>query len=144
VADETVVIADVQPSTGIKSKTGTAAEDIDAGEAVFIGAAVGGGLPPVSLADTDDLSGGHVLGGIAVNSAANGQPVNYITADPDFDPGFAATAGAIYILSSNPGKIAPVADLASGWFPVLVYFGKGNSNVNLGVVVTNSGSDSVP
>ena len=143
-ADVPVTPADVAPTAGIKPKTGIATEAIDAGEAIFVGIPTGTGLPPVSLADSTDLSGGHVLGGIAVNSCAADQPINYITEDIDFNPGFVSLQGEIYILGAAPGKVAPVADLSIGEFPVVVYFGKVNGKVNLSVTPGSSATDIVP
>jgi hypothetical protein len=37
--------------------------------------------------------------------------------------GATTAAGIIYIASANPGKIAPAADLAAGWYPAIIGVG---------------------
>jgi len=57
--------------------------------------------------------------GVALNSAAIGQPVDYAW-DGDVNMGAVLAAGRVYVLSSTPGAIAPVADLASGDFTLVL------------------------
>ena len=57
--------------------------------------------------------------GIALNGAADGQPLAVATEGP-VAFGAVLTAGVAYYLSDTPGGICPVADLASGEYPTLL------------------------
>lgn len=92
------------------------------------GATITAGQPiyqdPTSLAyfpaDANGASPLYDVIGIAENSAAIGQPVSIVDYDPYFTPGCTMAIGDIIILSGTAGGIAPAADLASGWFPVVL------------------------
>lgn len=58
--------------------------------------------------------------GCLLSGGGIGQPATYVKKDPFFTPGIPLTAGDIAILSATPGLIAPVADLAAGYFPVVL------------------------
>lgn len=57
--------------------------------------------------------------GIAVNTAAAGQPVK-VQKSGNLTLNAALTAGRIYILSANAGMIAPHTDLTTNWYPVIL------------------------
>jgi hypothetical protein len=61
--------------------------------------------------------------GIALNSAAAGQPVTVMTSGT-YTVGATVTVGGVYVLSgATAGGIAPIADLTSGWFTQIVLVG---------------------
>lgn len=52
--------------------------------------------------------------GIALNGGAVGQPVRvFLLGDLTCD---GLTAGVVYVVSANAGKVAPAADITTGWF----------------------------
>lgn len=106
-ADITVTAANVQQSSGAKIKTGVAAVAITAGQAVRKTSA---GMA-LSLADDEATAG---CDGIALNGAAVGQPVSYVTEDAAFEAGATLVAGGVYVASAAAaGGIAPLADILS-------------------------------
>lgn len=48
------------------------------------------------------------------------------------------TVGTIYVLSGNPGGIAPAADLTSGWDTVVI--GVGLTTTSIGLILYSSGA----
>lgn len=133
-ADITVTAANVQPQSNAKIKHGNAAEAIGAGESVH--KLLSDGL--IYLSDADHATAAkHVVDGIALNSAAAGQPVAYQW-DGDIDIGGTVTVGEIYVLSGTAGGIAPEGDLASGDEVSIIGVGVTASNIRLGLL--NSGA----
>jgi hypothetical protein len=120
-ADLTIVSADVQRGARPRTVTVTAMASIVAGNSVVrFGAATG------YLADAGGTaSPGDV--GVALNDAATGQPVTLqIDGDIEFGTG-TATEGEVYVVSAaNPGGIAPVGDLLTGDWVVLIGVGTAN------------------
>ena len=106
--DLTVTAASVVPTTTTKRLTKVASEAIDAGEAVYLNAS-----DQLVLADNDASAASAAAIGIALASAAANQPCPY-TYDGGLTVGAILTLGTTYILSSTAGKIAPIADVASG------------------------------
>ncbi|WAP67225.1 hypothetical protein [Jiella pelagia] len=78
-----------------------------------------------ALADTDGATPDVRLpDGIALNTASPNQPV-VIQKGGDIDFGTdILTPGVAYYLSGTPGGICPVADLATGDYPVIVGMAK--------------------
>lgn len=59
--------------------------------------------------------------GILLTGGGIGQTAIYTDDDPQFQPGFTLTAGDVAIVDgSAAGGVAPVGDLASGWFPTVL------------------------
>jgi hypothetical protein len=77
------------------------------------------------------------LVGCLLSGGGIGQPATYVKKDPQFTPGFPLVAGDIAILSATPGLVAPVADLAAGYFPVVL--GCANSTTQLNFNPTAGG-----
>lgn len=73
------------------------------------------------LADANASATTASVDGIALTSAASGQPLVVVTADPDFTPGATLAVGTIYVLSANAGKIAPSSDAITGWYPQVLF-----------------------
>ncbi len=71
----------------------------------------------LKLADANSGAAGDAIRkfrGIAVNGASSGQDVDYVSADDDFTPGATLVPGTPYFMSSTPGKLCELADLAAG------------------------------
>lgn len=107
---------------------GTAGEAIDAGEVVYKDATTG----EYMLADADAASAaGRTPIGIALNSAGDGQPLT-IHKLGDLTINAAMTAGVTYYLSDEPGKICPLADLATGDYYCIVGIAKSTTVLKVG------------
>lgn len=105
-ADISVTASSVKAS-GARIVNGTAGEAITAGQVVYSEASSG----KFKLADSDsDTAEVKIAAGIALNGAADGQPVAVATkGDVTFNA--VLTAGTAYYLSETPGGIQPAADL---------------------------------
>lgn len=116
-ADLTITPANVIAQAGANASEGTAGVAITAGQMLYKNASDG----KMYLADANLSLAAATALGVALHAAAVGQPIRYaISGDVAF--GAILTVGAIYVLSAtdSSGAIAPVADLASGWFPMVV------------------------
>ena len=126
-ADLTVTAANVVAGASASTETGIAGATITAGQAVYKDPADN----KFKLADANSgTAEARAFYGIALNNAANGQPITILTAG-DYNPGVAVTVGAVYVLSSTPGGIAPVGDLASGWYVTVIGVGTTASNIRV-------------
>jgi hypothetical protein len=115
-ADLTITAANVVSQAGSTAARGTAGATITAGQMVALDPADG----RYKLADNNSATAAlRTPGGIAMNGAANGQPLAVHTGGP-ITIGATLTAGVVYYLSDTPGGICPVADLASGEYPTAV------------------------
>lgn len=102
-----ITAASVLMSANGKSADGIAGAAITAGQVLYKDAADSNKL---KLADADGAAALRNVCGIALNSAAAGQPVEYCIKDPALVIGATITIGYVAILSSTAGGIAPVAD----------------------------------
>ncbi len=99
-------------------KSAIAGEAIDAGETCHLDSATS----RILLGDANTEIPARVKG-MALNSAAIGQPVDLIE-EGEVDIG-AGVAGTAYFQSSGaPGKIAPEADLGAGDFATFIGIGR--------------------
>lgn len=118
-ANVTITAASVIPPTASSTTriAGIAGEAIAAGETVCRLDADG----LYYRADAND-STHHLVAGIAGNSAAAaGQKLDVVTGSPTLVVGtHGITVGTPLFQSATPGKICPLADLASGDWPTLV------------------------
>lgn len=130
-ADLTVTASSVVPQQGSTIKSATAAAAITAGEPLYINS-----NNQADLADANAALSA-VVAGLAVCTASAGQPVSYVSAGP-VAVGSILTAGAIYVLSSNAGGIAPSADLSSTEYTSIL--GVAASASVLNVKINNSGA----
>lgn len=127
-ADLAITAANVQPGSGIKTKTVTAGEAIAAGKAVAY-AADGGGM----LADSDSATALiRSPKGIALNSAAAGQPVT-VCERGNVVLGAVLTAGVAYYLSNTPGGICPVADVGTGEYATVLGLAISTTTLQVGI-----------
>jgi len=131
-ADETVTAADVVIQSGSMGQ-GTAGASITQGMPIYEDAGDSNKLKP---ADNSSAAKANVRG-IALNAAENGQPVLYVKSG-EYDPGFTPTAGTVYVVSSNAGKICAMADLASTNYVTVIGVGKDANTLTMGPIVTGA------
>src|SRR5262249_912833 len=106
----TITAANVVKIAGSQVAVGIAGATITAGQAVFADASTGNAI---KLADADLSVAAAAAVGIALNGAASGQPVSYITGG-GLTIG-AGTVGTVYVVGATAGAINPAADLTTGW-----------------------------
>lgn len=114
---------------------------------VGAGASIGAGQPlfrasvsPYGLFPSDANHGtpaNRAVIGLALNGAADGQPIAWTGGGDMTFADAPLTAGTVYILSANVGKICPIADLASG--SNLVIIGVAISTSVLRLSINNTG-----
>lgn len=138
-ADYVITPANVKYVSG-PLRFGLASEAINAGQAVWKNLTLSNEeLDAVRLADANTgTDANDMLVGVAMNSAAQGQTVGFLTDDQSgtsvFEvTGAAFTAGGTIILSGNAGGLAPDADLASGWMKDVVGFFKTATQIKLSI-----------
>jgi len=106
-ADITVTEANVEPSDSATIGSGTAGAAITKGQPVYL--ASSNKLLPCD----NDFEASAKAVGIAVNNAADNQPIQYVSSGI-MDVGATLGTGVCYVVSSTAGGIAPAADLATG------------------------------
>ena len=132
--DLSITAANVVRGTNAKIEHGQAGAAITAGQVVYRDTADG----EYKLADTNSGTAAvRSPRGIALNNASDGQPMTIIR-EGDVTIGASITAGVAYYLSATPGGIAPVADLATGAYPVVLGIAK--SATVLAVKINESGA----
>jgi hypothetical protein len=119
-ADYTVTAASVLASASAQTVVGKAGATITAGQSVYKDSSDG----EWKLADCDTASAANIAtqgnNGIALNGAADGQPITVALSDPDFTPGFTMTVGTTVVISGTAGGLAPDSDLAQDDYHVLM------------------------
>lgn len=125
-ADVAVTATSVVPASDTLYADGILGATVTAGQTVYLDSATN----TYKLADADLSSAAAATAGIAMNGGATGQPVK-VAVGGSINPGFTVGIGSIYIQSATAGGIAPVADLASGGYPVIVGIGTTASNLKL-------------
>ena len=113
----------VVASAGATAVDGTAGATILAGDVLYLDTAAG----TMKLCDADASASASVVAGIALNDAASGQPVRYVTYDPALVIGFVPTPGAAYFTSENAGNIADATD--SGSYTTVLGVGKSATTI---------------
>jgi hypothetical protein len=84
----------------------------------------------LAQADAEDSA---VAVGIALNDAADGQPISYLVSG-GIDPGATVAVGTVYVVSANAaGGIAPVSDLASTEYVTILGVGVTTSRINVDI-----------
>lgn len=127
-ADLTITAANVVASANAVRESGTAGATITAGQLVYLDTTD----MKYKLADNNGAAALRVPNGIALNGAANNQPL-VIQKAGDITIGATMTAGVAYYLSDTPGGICPVADLASGEYPCIIGIAKSASLMDVGI-----------
>lgn len=121
-ADITITASDVLTSANAQSNSGVAAVSITAGQTLYKLAA-----GTYGLANATGSTPVNSFAGVSLHAAATGQPINFVTNDPAFVFGGAATAGEVVYLSPNNagGITGTFGDLSTG-----------NTIIVLGVCIT--------
>lgn len=127
-ADLTITAANVVAAANAVRESGTAGATITAGQLVYLDTTD----MKYKLADNNGAAALRVPNGIALNGAANNQPL-VIQKAGDITIGATMTAGVAYYLSDTPGGICPVADLASGEYPCIIGIAKSASLLDVGI-----------
>ena len=127
-ADLTITAANVVASANAVRESGTAGATITAGQLVYLDTTD----MKYKLADNNGAAALRVPNGVALNGAANNQPL-VIQKAGDITIGATMTAGVAYYLSDTPGGICPVADLASGEYPCIIGIAKSTSLMDVGI-----------
>jgi hypothetical protein len=110
-------------SNAVIDRQRNAGETVTAGQAVSLLSTTGEWMKSDSNSATAEL---RTPGGIALNGAADGQPLA-VQKSGDVTLGAVLTAGVAYYLSDTPGGIAPVADVGSGEYSVILGIAKSTS-----------------
>ena len=139
-ADLTLTASSVVPGDSAIIQSGVAGAAIAAGEVVYKDTSDSNKL---KLADANGATAIiRLVAGIAICSAAAGQRVSYVTEDDDLTLGSGLFAiGDVLILSATAGKIAPVADLATGMYNTVLGIATTTGKINfkpLGVTVAKA------
>ncbi|MBL4757486.1 MAG: hypothetical protein JKY32_07565 [Rhizobiales bacterium] len=125
--DLVITAASVLQGSTAQVEKGTAGATITAGQVVYLDATDN----KYKLADTDSVTAAvRVPVGIALNGAADGQPLSIVTSG-DIVIGATMTAATAYYLSGTPGGIAPVADLATGDYPCILGMATSTTLLNI-------------
>lgn len=104
----TITPSAILPSTKARLRTATATETITAGKLVYKVDAKTVGKADASVAAKSQVAG------VAVNTAAAGQPLTYVERDPLLEIGGAHRIGEVYV-SATSGDFVRAADAATGW-----------------------------
>lgn len=122
---------DPTPGDGCEIRHTTAGEAISAGESIVVSSG------EALLSDADSATAAlNACSGIALNDAADGQPLAYAKSGTVNMGTTSVTVGTVYVVSSTAGGIAPAADLATGDVVSIIGVGSGASAIDLSVVNT--------
>lgn len=116
-ADLSITAANFLPSADALYANGICGEAVTTAQLVYESSADG----RYYLAD-GNVSTKYKVAGIAGHATtAAGQPLSIIYFDPALTVGATlSTTAPVYVLSATAGGIAPSADIASGWYPVVI------------------------
>jgi len=117
---------------------GLAGATITAGQAVYKDTGVTPNKWKLADADLSAAAAGLNGVGIALNGAADGQPIDVQTGGNEFTIGAAAApaAGTIYCVGATAGTVVPDTDIASGDYVVTLGVGDGTSKIVGGIKYT--------
>lgn len=107
-ADLVITPANIIAGGGAFIEHGRAGATITAGQTLYKDATDG----KMKVGDSDGATALKNIKGIALNGAADGQPLAYIKSG-DLNMGAILTAGTAYYASETAGGIQPAADVAS-------------------------------
>lgn len=129
--DISITAASVVRGTDSHTQTGTAGATITAGQTVYLDS---DGV--YQLADSNSATAAaRVPAGIALNGAADGQPLTILTRG-QVTIGATLTAGVVYYQSDTPGGICPVADIGSGEYATIVGIAVSTSVLDVRIVAS--------
>lgn len=138
-ANFSVTAANVVQSSNAQVQRGTAGVPIIAGQVLYLDASSPTRLLQLAAANLTVSGNPIVPVGIAVNSAAAGQQVNYVALDPAFTPGiifagFPAGTAISLVLSRTPGLLCQPGDLIAGDQQVFMMLPTGTATASLSIV----------
>lgn len=132
--DLVLVPAQVLPGPGATYAYGVAGVAITAGQVCYLDAAT----KQFTLADANGTVTTATAKGVAMHASSPGQPLTLQSGgEIVLGAGAAMVVGGLYVLSANPGMVAPSGDLAAGHWTTLL--GVAVSATNLRLAVLNSG-----
>lgn len=132
-ANLSITAANVKAAAASQQEAGVAGTTITAGQVVYK-ATTGKYL----LADADeDTALERAPKGIALNGAADGQPLKILTAGDLTVGGSILTPGTFYYLSDDAGAICPLADVTGGDYIVQIGYAKDANVLVVGFRNTN-------
>ena len=132
-ADLSITAAQVDTDSTGQTDTLIASVAITAGQVVYKTSG-----SQAALADNDVDAATAKVHGIAVCDAAAGQSVTIQrTGTPTIGAAASITAGAVYVLSSTAGGIAPEADLDTNDYVSII--GVGTSDDKIRLTISNTG-----
>lgn len=131
-ADVTITPADVTPRSGCQIIDGIAGATLVAGEWGYVDTSAS---DVIKLADANNSDLTATVKGMVLNAATSGQPVR-IAVKGEVNVSAVLTAAKAYVLSSNAGKTAPIADLTTNWRTSIVGYAKTTSILVIGIVNT--------
>ena len=130
-ADLSVTAANCVPAAGTLIGFGTSGDTLAAGKAIYLDSTTN----TWKLADNNSATAEVRLAtALALTGSSSGQPVAYATAGASVTLGATMTAGVAYYLSDTPGGICPVADLASGEYPLVIGIAASTTVIKLGFI----------
>lgn len=128
-ADLSITAASVLKGTGATTESLIAGAAITAGQSLYKDASDSN---KVKLTDADSATAAaRVFFGIALNSAASGQPV-VVQTGGIITIGATVAVGVAYYLSDTAGGICPFADLESGDYPTIIGIGVSTTAIKIG------------
>ena len=130
--DLVLTASDVIAGSNAVVENGRAGAAITAGQVVYKEAASGTFKPTDTNSLTAEVKKAY---GIALNDAANGQPLA-VAKGGDVTLGSVLVAGSAYYASETPGGIQPAADVAS---EDVVFLGHAKSTTVLSLAINNTG-----
>lgn len=130
-ADISITAANVVPDSGYQYVSGVAGETLTAGQLCYLKSSDN----KYWKADANLSAEGATVKGINLAGAAAGQPVRLMTAGT-LTIGGTVVAGGVYVASATAGGLAPVADLASGWYTTIVCVAISATKVRLCIIVS--------
>ena len=131
-ADLTITAASVLPGSNAKKKTGTAGASITAGQTVYLDSSDN----KYKLFDADSATAAaRELAGIALNNAANGQPLT-VQYEGDITIGATVVAGVTYVGSDTAGGIMPTADVETGDYVTVIGIGISTTQIRMKLIAS--------
>lgn len=127
-ADLSITASSFLPSANAKYANGIAGAAISAGALVYQSTADG----RYYAADSNASLATTKVAGIAGHATtAAGQPIAIVYEDPNLTVGATLSMVApVYVLSATAGGIAPSADIAAGWYPVIIGVATSTTTMN--------------
>ena len=125
----------VQTVANVNSYSGASTSLVQAGEAITPGVPCYKKASDSKYYQTDANLGAEESGaaGIALSYAPAADDYFVLQTAGDIDLGGTLTVGETYYVSATKGKIAPAADVAAGWFPVVLGIASTAAKMTMGI-----------